>query len=64
MKKTIRNIISAVLVLNMLTFVIGCTNLGANTDKDNNESQAQLVNVPSTVNPDGSSGNNNGNTPS
>ena len=62
MKKTLRNIISTVLVLNMLMFAIGCTNPGANTGKDNNDSQAQLVNGPSTVNPGGSSGNNNGNT--
>ena len=61
MKKTLRNIISTALVLNMLVFAIGCTNPGANTGKDNNDSQAQLVNGPSTVNPGGSSGNNNGN---
>ncbi|MBP5493748.1 MAG: hypothetical protein J6X97_01545 [Lachnospiraceae bacterium] len=60
MKKTLRNIISTVLVLNMLMFAIGCTNPGVNTGKDNNDSQAQIVNGPSTVNPSGSVGNNNG----
>ena len=44
MKKTLRNIISTVLMLSMLTLAIGCTNVGTNTDKDNNNSLAQIVN--------------------
>ena len=62
MKKTLRNIISAVLVLNMIFFAAGCTKIGLSTGKDNNESQAQLVGSGATVNPGGSTGNGNGNT--
>ena len=50
MKKTLSKIISTVLMLSMLTLAIGCTNVSTNTDKDSNNSLAQVTS--SIANPD------------